>query len=72
MYSPMLVYPYACLGPLPTSPVSVLLLTLVSSVFGEYFFDKAFLHDPVSILHPFTILNGFVHPCSMFVRFFLL
>ena len=32
-------------------------LTLVPSVFGESFFDKAFLYDPVSILQPFTIFR---------------
>ena len=37
----------------------VLQLTLVPSVFGESFFDNDFLHNPVSILHPCTILNGF-------------
>ena len=68
MCSPMLVYPYACLDLCPSSPVPVLQLTLVPSVFGGSFFDKAFLHSPVSILHPFTILNGIhcLYTCAIF------
>ena len=53
----MLVQPYACLALCPPNPVPVLQLTLVPSVFGESFFDNAFLHEPVSILHPVTILK---------------
>ena len=53
---PMLVWPYACLALCPPSSVPVLQLTLVPSVFGESFYDDGFLHNPVSILHPLTIL----------------
>ena len=42
----------------PPSPVPVLQLILVPSVFGGSFFDKAFLYDSVSIRHPFIILNA--------------
>ena len=45
----------------PPSPVPVLQLTLVPRVFGESFFDNGFLHDPVSILHPFTIFKWFLY-----------
>ena len=34
---------------------------IVPSVFGESFFDNAFLHDPVSILHPFIICKWFLY-----------
>ena len=48
---------------LPGSPshLPVLQLTLVPIVFGESFFDDGFLHDPVSILHPFTIFKWFLY-----------
>ena len=55
------IMPYACLALCPPSPVLVLQLTLVPSVFGESFFDNGFLHDPVSILHPFTIFKWFLY-----------
>ena len=61
MCSPMLVKPYACLALCPPSPVPVLQLNLVPSVFGESFFDNGFLHDPVSILHPCTIFKWFLY-----------
>ena len=44
---------------LPPGPMPVSQLTLVPSVFGGSFFDKAFLHAPVSIVHPFAIFKMF-------------
>ena len=55
------VLPNACLALCPTSPLLVMQLTLVPSVFGESFFDNGFLHDPVSVLHPFTIFKCFLY-----------
>ena len=37
---------------------------LLFQVFLEgAFFDLAFLHGPASVMHPFTILMVFIHPC---------
>ena len=40
----------------------------IACVFGESFFDNALLHDPVSILHPFTICKWFLYTlvCAVF------
>ena len=57
--SSLTVLPLIC----QPSHVSASHLPLVPRVFGGSIFDKAILHNPVSILHPFTIiLNGFYTP----------
>jgi hypothetical protein len=68
MCGPVLVWPYPRLALCPSGSVPVLQLVFVLGVFGGSFFDDAFLHDPVSILHPFTIFKWLLYTlvCAVF------
>ena len=61
LFEPLFLHGYIDFSQVAAYVLPVWQLTLVPSVFGESFFDKAFLHGPASILHPLTIFKWFLY-----------